>query len=227
MWYSMFWKWNEFHYNLQIWQPSGQATRLVHLGTPPSGVRKVPLVWWGEKEMTFQQLNLCVITLFLPSHPASLVSPAVTEHLPEPSQTTGGPCDSPHRHRHHRHWPGSLFQVSTLSSLHVCAFYNEEWGKLISLVGFNFIEKERCSRRSWTFHTHTKMRRSGWTSCHWKRPEKRSSCETLQLVDASYCSFTFLWSSENSISGRWWWPHATCRPSPSRGRCRARWETES
>lgn len=87
------------------------------------------------------QLNLYVTTLFLPSHPASLVSPAVTEHLPEPSQTTGGPCDSPHRHRHHRHWPGSLFQVSRLSSLHVCAFYNEKWGKRISLVFFFFHRK--------------------------------------------------------------------------------------
>lgn len=46
-----------------------------------------------------------------------LVSPAVTEYLPEPSQATGRPCDSPHGYRHHRHWLGSLFQVSTVSYL--------------------------------------------------------------------------------------------------------------
>lgn len=55
------------------------------------------------------------------SHPTLSLSPpfspAVTEHLPEPQQATGGTRDSPHGHRHHRHGLGSVFQVSTASHL--------------------------------------------------------------------------------------------------------------
>ena len=42
----------------QIWQPYGQAPRLLHPGTAPSRVWKVPFEWWREKKMwTNEQLN--------------------------------------------------------------------------------------------------------------------------------------------------------------------------
>lgn len=68
---------------------------------------------------------ILVISETSSAHPLCLsphVSSSVTEHLPEPEQTTGGPCDPSHGHCHHRHWPGSLFQVSAIFFFNLILF---------------------------------------------------------------------------------------------------------
>lgn len=82
----------------QIWQPAGQAARLLHPGAPPPGVWKVPPGRRGEKRR-----NNVNITEASASNLLRLLPPPVAEHLPEPPQAAGGPRDPPHGHRHHCH----------------------------------------------------------------------------------------------------------------------------
>lgn len=151
-----------------------------------------------QKRWSGEQSGAWVISLSHPALPVSpLASPAVTEHIPEPQQATGGTRDSPHGHRHHRHGLGSVFQVSAASHLFML-FLLLRCGER-TLCWLSCLGRKRTMFQKIVDLSHTYEDEKKWVDfmslettrkeiVMWVKPECGHS--------SFFCSFAFLWSSE-------------------------------
>lgn len=189
----------ELYLHQQIWQPSGQATRLLHLGTTPSGVRKVPVGRRGKKEEMRWRTIWSASEISVSPHLVSLSSRLTCSHWTSTRTLTGDRWNTWFTSWTSPSSPRTWLCISSqrsLSLVHALSLTSMQWTYIVLMV-VSWQEKNHVPEDCGPFTHVWEWKEVGGFHVSGNNQERnRHVSKTRMWTQFLFCSFEFLWSSE-------------------------------